>query len=262
MVERFRRMSVAVVLGVSAVVPLAASAQRSGTDAGPPQACDAVVPASGSSIKYAPRENRCEGFYQANVGAQLELVSLVFGRVDYRVASKVVLRVTVPQAADTTHVRGVAIPARTYYQMDAILRRGTELNWPIDAVLAPAGLGPSEIGVFAWSGAEGSRTFYPVSVQEVGRPAAGMLPVTFAARVPVDVSRVFWRSAASPSGACVGQYGAWHAVLSSDRLMGQTISFPLAALQGPQCIEVQAETANTPAQPWVSMSVRVILPGQ
>ena len=137
------------------------------------QKCDALVPAQGQ-IEYRWRENRCEGFYRSNVSSgDLELVSLLVGRLTGDIAKNAQLEIVAPNIQRSLggpiHVRAVAIPPRTYYRMDAVLNPGTPLSWPVGDVLAPSQLSVDRIGVFGWVDASPERVFVPLRVVQSGQ---------------------------------------------------------------------------------------------
>jgi hypothetical protein len=135
--------------------------------------CDALVPAQGQ-VEYRWRQNRCEGFYRSNVSSgDLELVSLLFGRLSTDTSSRnsqleIVAPVIQRSLTGPIKVRAVAIPPRTYYRMDATLNSGTRLSWPIADVLGPAQLSMERIGVFGWVEASPERIFVPLRVVQSG----------------------------------------------------------------------------------------------
>src|SRR5271166_5539989 len=88
--------------------------------------CDQLRPLPNSDVQYKERGNRCEGLYVADVGMRsLELVSFQLGGgLAYKLKNGEQLRVTAPGQTQSLHVRAVAMPARTYYRMDAILNPG------------------------------------------------------------------------------------------------------------------------------------------
>ena len=106
----------------------------------PTEKCDTLVPAQGQ-IEYRWRQNRCEGFYRSNVSSgDLELVSLLVGRLSGETTRDSQLEIVVPAVprplAGPIRIRAVAIPPRTYYRMDATVER-----WRAPVVASGRGVG-------------------------------------------------------------------------------------------------------------------------
>jgi hypothetical protein len=164
-----------------------------------PESCDTLVPAQGQ-IEYRWRQNRCEGFYRSNVSSgDLELVSLLVGRLAADATRTSPLEIVVPVLQRTLSgpikVRAVAIPPRTYYRMDATVIPGGRLSWPIGDVLAPAQLSMDRLGVFGWVEAASERIFVPVRVAQSGQAkGAAAEPIELRVRSASATDWIRWRA--------------------------------------------------------------------
>jgi hypothetical protein len=88
----------------------------------PAEKCDTLVPAQGQ-IEYRWRQNRCEGFYRSNVSSgDLELVSLLVGRLPGETTRDSQLEIVVPAVprplSGPVRIRAVAIPPRHLLVME------------------------------------------------------------------------------------------------------------------------------------------------
>lgn len=164
-----------------------------------PENCDGLVPAQGQ-IEYRWRQNRCEGFYRSNVSSgDLELVSLLVGRLGGETARNSQLEVVAPAVqrslSGPIRIRAVAIPPRTYYRMDATVNPGGRLSWPIGDVLVPAQLSMDRLGVFGWVDASPERVFVPLRVVQSGQAVrAGGEPIELRVRSASATDWVRWRA--------------------------------------------------------------------
>lgn len=223
--------------------------------------CDRLRPLPNSDVQYKERGNRCEGLYVADVGVRtLELVSFQLGSLAYPLKSGLQLQVTIPGQTQTVHVRAVAVPARTYYRMDAIVEPGGTLMWPVSDVLLPENLGAERIGVFAWKGTENAMIFVPVKLQSGGSSPSSQKSVALLTMRPsFDVARMMWRSAAVASDHC-SAFGTWQNLPVSQVLAQQPVRLNLGSLKGQHCVEVAAEAGSS--NDWSTLQVRVEIPPQ
>jgi hypothetical protein len=132
--------SLAVVLvGVLAIVG------RQAIDAKPPS-CDTRVRPKSGEWGYGPRGDRCEGLYDAVVGAPgaMRPVSLLEADLAIR-AGSVDLRWTASPSNDDISI--VVTGLGTLYRMDTRVR-GTRYSWPTD-VLTGAAINTRHIGIVA-----------------------------------------------------------------------------------------------------------------
>src|SRR5687768_5596956 len=87
--------------------------------AGQSDPCDPQLRPLAGHMGYIWRGDRCEGLYLSPVAADdLELVSLVQGKLHFDLQPKTRLQVSAPPIADLAHgpvrIRAVALPLRTY----------------------------------------------------------------------------------------------------------------------------------------------------
>ena len=183
------------VAGLSALVVLLFA---SGTAL--PQSCPVNLTSSDIGFGYRHRSmpDRCEGLYSAPVaGESLELLSFLIGHPfdplpDHR------LLITAPdvQALGAQRVTVVAhaIPHRIYYRMDVTVPSGGSVQWPLGAVVLPAGLKPGDIGlVGSVQAADGSVYYVPLGLAASGSTASrGSQPVIIF-RTLVDSGSFLWR---------------------------------------------------------------------
>jgi hypothetical protein len=162
------------------------------------QNCDGLVPAQGQ-IEYRWRQNRCEGFYRSNVSSgDLELVSLLVGRLDGETTRNSQLEIVAPAVqrslSGPIKIRAVAIPPRTYYRMDATVNPGGRLSWPLGEVLGPAQLSMDRLGVFGWVDASPERVFVPLRVVQSGQTIRpGAEPIELRVRSASATDWIRWR---------------------------------------------------------------------
>ncbi|MEO1092476.1 MAG: hypothetical protein AAFX81_17790 [Pseudomonadota bacterium] len=169
--------------------------------------CARLHPIPGA-LGYAERDDarRCEGFFQAPVGtAALEVVFFLTGEISFDADQHdgliVAAPTSLPDATEGLSIAGVTLSHQTYYRMDATIPGDGALRWPIDVVLAPAGIGASDIGVYGWLAGPSSPVFVPVSVTAVpteadpsAEPASAAAgPTSLGLRAMTELERVTWR---------------------------------------------------------------------
>ncbi|HHM05568.1 MAG TPA: hypothetical protein ENJ19_07475 [Gammaproteobacteria bacterium] len=160
--------------------------------AAPP--CDPSLRPIAGHIGYQVRERRCEGFYVSPVSAPgIELLAFLRGRLQFTLKAGERLRLAAPGYGGALRVRTVALSPRTYYRMDAALPPGGRLDWPVDSVLRPSGLGPGDIGVLGWFEEGGAKVFVPVRVTSRSAPPGDGGALRLIVRSAVDVERYYWR---------------------------------------------------------------------
>lgn len=200
-----------------------------------------LSPVSNLKLRYQPRENRCEGMYQTRVSSRpsLELVSLTQNDIEFPWKPETVLEVSAASSGPV-RLRAVALPRATYYRMDARLTSTSPLVWPVREVLIPAGIRPSQLGVFAWREGIEPLTYVPVSIRPQTREAGTDQTLTALFRSTLAVQSAQWRIVPVQAGRCGGETGPWQEV--------QKISFDQRVLRvllpGPLpdelCLEVIA----------------------
>jgi hypothetical protein len=172
------------------------------------QPCDPLPTDFSSTTRYQARAigPRCEGMFSAPVSGEagpvageqgIALVSLTFGMVSYRLDQdrELVIRLDAP-ASQATRLRGVGIPLRKYYRLDAAWSPGQrELRLPLSDVIQPERLGSDLIGVFAFRDLpDAKRGFIPVYAAAPGSPVGQDIVALI--RPSVEVANVAWRTTA------------------------------------------------------------------
>jgi len=247
-------------IGALSFILIAASAGQNALNA---QAlkCDTVRPLPGSSSGYQPRENRCEGLYVADVGVRsIDIVSLTYGNLAFSLQARLPLRVSVQGQTQPLNIRAVAIPPRTYYRMDAPLRPGVVLVWPITDVLLPENLTDSRIGIFGWRGTESSKTFVPVRVvtDKSPSPAPQSQPILLSIQTSFDAETIKWRSARFQAGACLA-FDKWRDATSHLVPAGSALQINLKQLpEKMNCVEIAARSRDS--NDWVTLMIHVEIP--
>jgi hypothetical protein len=106
--------------------------------------CDKRLQPITSDLSYKWRSNRCEGLYRSKVDASVRIVSYLRGELSFARESDTHLLISAPSLSYITskriHIRAVAIPLKTYYQMDAMLPIDKPFKWPIDTIVRKAGI--------------------------------------------------------------------------------------------------------------------------
>lgn len=202
--------------------------------AAPP--CDPTVEPTQDRSGYKSRDaNRCEGMYVAKVSSpagRLDLVALTRGPLKFDPAAEPVVKL-MAGADEPLRVRGVGIPEKTYYRLDALIPKGGTLEWKLSDVVGPVGLRPDQLGLAAFQ--EGDPPLY----LPLGRDGSG--PVTLLALPSSPATELYWRSAARKEGRC-GPMGKWNTVAPPGG-MGPgapgRIELP-ANTKGDICLEAQA----------------------
>jgi hypothetical protein len=226
--------------------------------------CDAagLRPVTGA-MGYAGRssDSRCEGFFESPVsGAGLELVSATIGVIDWDAGRADRLIVSAPDVslpgAGELSLRAVGLPPRLYYRMDATIPTGATLTWPVSDVLAPSGITPADLGVYAWVDGADGRVFVPVRVAASAAPPAATGPVVLRLRSYATLDRVVWREVAAD-----GSSSEWRSVTERPHHGGESLSFELpAGAAGPVVLEFRARRAGT--DDWLALLVTLWRPAE
>jgi len=112
--------------------------------------CDkSLTPTTNDLIKYKPRQNRCEGFYIAQVSGSLEVVGFIKGTFSYELNPSEEIQV-IAETPDEINVRAVGIPMTLYYRLDGRASKGKSLVWKVGDVLFTARVPSYNIGVYGW----------------------------------------------------------------------------------------------------------------
>jgi hypothetical protein len=168
------------------------------TSPGPAQSCEAL-PVDGSPTSYGYRADppRCEGIYRSPVSGNsgMALVSLTYGEVTYDPGRDRDLEISLPvEPPDKTLIRGVGIPERLYYRLDAELDASrTAFKLPLaDVIARDRQLVPEALGLYGYRMLPGGQTaFVPVSARSSGDP--DRTSVVVVVRPGSDVYDAEWR---------------------------------------------------------------------
>jgi hypothetical protein len=223
-----------------------------------PVQCNAVLPLTGSESAYKLRGNRCEGLYDSNAGAKsIDLISFTFGLISYQLARDVTLEATTVHQPAAIHIRAVAKPERTYYQMDADIAPGARLIWPVKDVLFPEKMTADRIGVFGWKVSGESKTFVPVSLSVRGE-SRGLGSPVLTVRPSNDARVIRWHSSVVTDNKCV-RFSEW-STAATGVYGGDSVNIEIpSSLRGVLCVEISAKTGPKP-EDWLVLPLRVELP--
>lgn len=204
--------------------------------------------ATPDELGYRYRSNRCEGLYDSNVssGGSLQVVSLLADDLNFTLSPRVVLEVAPASYLQTPiNVRAVPLPIKTYYRMDASVRAGGTLVWPVADVLYKVRLTPAKLGVYGWYGTESDMTFVPLRVMPSGSTAAAG-QIVLGIRATVDINKaVSWRWAAFERGEC-SSYGGWQNATSTNSNGTNMVRIPISNINNNYiCMEVRAKERTT-----------------
>jgi hypothetical protein len=218
----------------------------------------AVPGAIGYQRRSVPE--RCEGFFQSPVaGESLELLSLVHGSIEYDLQTDNALIVAVPDVgqleATAVHVRARALPLGTYYRMDATVATAQTLEWPLNAVIAPAKLSANSLGVIGWIEKGATKVYVPVSVRPLGKPPAPQHPAIALLRSLADIEEVQWRLQATGTTA---QPPPWQVLARNMIRAGEPVSLPIATSSQLWNLEIAAKMAHS--GDWLKTRLRVFIP--
>jgi hypothetical protein len=210
--------------------------------------CDPRLRPLPGHVGYIWRGDRCEGLYLSPVAAgDLELVSLLQGKLHFDLQPQIRLQVSAPPIADIVQgpirIRAVALPLKTYYRMDTFLLPGRQFEWPVDTVLLPNGLSATHIGVFGWIDTEPEKIFVPLQVVQHGQPQSqGSMELVV--RSSIDIENLVWRS--SVEGEQASGPPRWLEVVATPLAGGRPVPIHLPA--GPRAVlrvEVAAKARQT-----------------
>jgi hypothetical protein len=247
--------------------------------------CDDIRPVESYRIKYRERGgNRCEGFYESDVSSgSLNVVGVVLEKFKSRFREKEKLTVSSPMLKERINIRAVGIPLKTYYRMDAEIGPNQRLEWPVDDVLRPQGLGHKDIGIFGWIRDKGEKMYIPVRVvssilpdqesdsiygiphtalkvvytflqdipgkreQNSGKCKAGNegCPIYVFLRASLDVMNVRWRFADLAEDRTCKKSGEWIKPEKSRYYSGERIIVSRGSAKKPFCITVRADLAES-----------------
>jgi hypothetical protein len=162
------------------------------------QSCEAL-PVDGSPMRYRYRADppRCEGIYRSPVSGNpgMTLVSLTYGGVTYDPGRDQDLEISLPvEPAERTLIRGVGVPERLYYRLDAELDANhSAFRLPLaDVITRDRQLVPEALGLYGYRMLpDGQTAFVPVSARSSGE--ADRTRVVAVVRPGSDVYDAEWR---------------------------------------------------------------------
>ncbi len=227
------------------------------------QTCDISIKSIEGPLGYNVRKNspRCEGLYESPVSSPvLEVVSFNIGAIVYELDSNAVLYAAADIAADTSietvNFRALALPANTYYRMDATLSGNDILRWPVGDVLLPAKLYSDRIGIYGWIDHEMERLLIPIRVSQTIDTIVQHIEDQFYLQIRYSgaIERMFWRFPESET-----ELGSWQAVDRADLLSGYpaTITMPEDPC-GIITVEITAELSAS--DDWLQLEVKLLRP--
>jgi hypothetical protein len=166
--------------------------------------CDnSLIPSTNDLISYQYRQNRCEGFYIAQVSGKSEVVGFVKGLFNYALNPNEQVEITT-ETPNEIHIRAVGIPLTLYYRMDGKASKDNSLTWKIGDVLFRGGIPSYNIGIYGWM-QEGLKILY--------------LPVQSKATIPQpktdDTYRIYLRSSTKLSDL------RWRVLCSASNITSQ-----------------------------------------
>lgn len=159
--------------------------------------CDSTLSTNKDNVfRYEPRGNRCEGLYRVKVAASpaIEIVGLLQGYFDYELDSTEIVDLRCPFAENrTVYVRASALPLKTYYRMDAAIRPGGKVSWPMREVLLPNGIHSDMISIYGWYSEIGKIIYTPVRAVAREYGSENDLRYRIVLRASVDIHQVVYR---------------------------------------------------------------------
>ncbi len=211
-------------------------------------------------LGYKNRGNRYEGFYEKKCGGSLCVVSLLRGSLAFDWDPNVVLVINSPgKTENKINVRAVAIPLKTYYQMDGMLEPPNyTLKWPVKEVIYEANLRPHMIGIFGWVGHEGKTKFVPLNILPEGGKKVSNEEITLIVRSDVDVEQVVCRFSDVVMGRCSKSNTGWETI---GRYVNAGHPIKIKIPEGNTeelCVEIRAKPQNSGT--WLPLRI-IILKG-
>lgn len=154
-----------------------------------------ITPSEKSKFKYKKRGNRCEGFYKSPVTEpSLDVVGVLRGKFKYKIDEKEVITLSVPDVTyDRLTVQAQALPLNTYYLMNATLRSGEKLVWPVKDVLFPSAVPSRNISVYGYIERQDSIIYIPLHAHSKMVKATNVDRIRVVLRATVDIEKVLYR---------------------------------------------------------------------
>ncbi|MCI5144281.1 MAG: hypothetical protein D3923_01850 [Candidatus Electrothrix sp. AR3] len=218
--------------------------------------CDSeLIPVDNPTIAYKKRKNRCEGFYQSPVSGNLELVSLLYGRLEFDGKKDDMLHIVAPQIAHRRiHIRAVGIPLKTYYRLDAQLHPDESLAWPLD-IVKKMNLRSADIGLLGQVVDEPGSYTPLLAKKGKGSP---LIPLILVLRSSVDIGKVMWRLGSLKGQQCDQSKADWETIEPAweDRFFsGEAIELTLPSQQDDFCFEFAAQPIGSAK--WLKQAVNI-----
>lgn len=220
--------------------------------------CSDLKPAQGK-LGYQARSSpdRCEGIYQSLVAGEIELISFLRRPLSFNSQTDATIDIVVPRttpgAGSSGFIVARALPLRVYYRLDASVKAGETLKWPISEVVSPAGLAPSDLGIVGSSLLSDGTVFFPLDVKPQGATVASYNSPVITFRAPVDLDTFSWRLVGDSAPT------SWNKASQNMTIrMGDTISFPI---DGPTGRIVTLDIAVKPTTgDYVRIQYRLFIP--
>jgi hypothetical protein len=197
------------------------------------QCDDSITPGTNALISYRHRQNRCEGFYRAQVSGSLEVVGFIKGAFSYELSPSEEIQV-IPETPEEINVRAVGIPMTLYYRLDARASGSNILVWKVGEVLYQASVPSHNIGIYGWVQKGANEIYLPVQTRATISQPQKDDKYRIYLRSPTKLSELRWR-VCSPNSGC-SQYQAY----SRENIMaGQRIILELPQrLNGDYTLEI------------------------
>ncbi|MBN1638558.1 MAG: hypothetical protein JW866_06315 [Ignavibacteriales bacterium] len=222
--------------------------------------CNHSIMPTNDYLGYKDRGNRCEGFYEARVGNDLDLVSLTINPIKYECKPNIELTVfPVVPVNQTLHIRAKAIHSRIYYQMDSNLSYRDKLKWPLKDVLYDAKLTSDRIGICGWYEDNTQLVYVPLTVlqnyQENILPTQEIIMII---RTEVDLDSLVYRYAKIEKKQIKASFEGWQPVISW-QYAGTPIEIRIPVeIKGRICVEIRA---RSPEIGWLGIKRYIIQTG-
>ncbi len=199
--------------------------------------CEKLTPVK-NPTGYREREPgvRCEGFYVAKVSRsrQLTLVGLTRGRLEFGERDSLTIESPLPNLK--VRVRGVGIPAKTYYRLDGVIPPGKNFVWPLSEIVKRKHLRADDIGLIGFHGSRGGDETIYVPL-DVGGGRQTILRIIGAERF----ASVSWRMAFWQGNYCAAMPEKWRK-LDPPRFKDEPVEIPLGQdISRNLCVEVAAQ---------------------
>lgn len=225
--------------------------------------CDRSLKPSKGNYGYVKRNNRCEGMYERKVkiSETLDIVRVIRGNIQYELKDRVIIEVIGPHQPplpnEFIRVRAIALPRRTYYQMDARLENN-RLLWPAGEVLVHFHLYAYRIGVFGWIGSEEEKIFIPVQVIQRGNTASDSSEA-ITIRTAEDIEALKWRF--HVEGQPPQLPYVWRDVIKNPLQAGDIADITLPD-GPPKVLKVEITAKKKQSNDWLNRTIRVFRSGR